>query len=90
MFYLNYFAMHIEVLNLTLFFHVFLTKIKWHLVYYKHLVDVLHSLFKDLVIVRLIHPGSKLNLTDYMFKYNHKTIYRFLDTIEYKLKEDIE
>ncbi len=53
------------------------------------------QLFKDLVIVRLIHPGSKLNLTDYMFKYNHKTIstqtiYRFLDTIEYKLKDDIE
>ena len=44
MFYLNHFVMHIEVLNLTLFFHVFLTKIKQHLIYYKHLVDVWHSL----------------------------------------------
>jgi len=53
------------------------------------------QLFKDLVITRLIHPGSKLNLTNYLLKYTHQeidiqTIYRFLDNIHYNFKDDIE
>jgi len=51
-----------------------------------------YSLFKSLVISRLLYPGSKLYLIDYM-KYFKKEeidknkIYRFLDTI---YKEDIK
>lgn len=53
------------------------------------------ELFSNLVITRLINPGSKLNLVDYMIKYQHKEIsidriYRFLDTIHHKLKDELE
>jgi transposase len=53
------------------------------------------ELFLNLVITRLIHPGSKLKLKDYLIKYVHQdidedTIYRFMDKIHHQLKEQIE
>ena len=54
------------------------------------------KLFKALVISRLLYPGSKLYLIDYLayFKHEHidkNRIYRFLDTIyEEKIKNQIE
>ena len=45
-----------------------------------------HSLFKALVISRILYPGSKLYLADYLEYFKKKTIttdkiYRFLDTL---------
>ena len=53
------------------------------------------ELFKQLVISRIIDPGSKLNLIDYLYIYKHQEfdknhIYRFLDTLNFELKEQIE
>lgn len=53
------------------------------------------ELFKQLVISRIIDPGSKLNLIDYLYIYKHQEldknhIYRFLDTLNFDLKEEIE
>ena len=53
------------------------------------------ELFKQLVISRIIDPGSKLNLIDYLYIYKHQEldknhIYRFLDTLNFNLKEQIE
>lgn len=53
------------------------------------------ELFKQLVISRIIDPGSKLNLIDYLYIYKHQEldknhIYRFLDTLNFDLKEQIE
>jgi transposase len=53
------------------------------------------ELFTQLVISRIIDPGSKLNLIDYMYIYKHThiekdNIYRFLDTLSYQLKDKIE
>ena len=50
------------------------------------------ELFKQLVISRIIDPGSKLNLIDYLYIYKHQEldknhIYRFLDTLNFDLKE---
>ena len=53
------------------------------------------ELFKQLVISRIIDPGSKLNLIDYLYIYKHQEldknhIYRFLDNLSFNLKEQIE
>lgn len=53
------------------------------------------ELFTQLVISRIIEPGSKLNLIDYLYIYKHTNIdkndiYRFLDTLNYELKDKIE
>ncbi len=53
------------------------------------------ELFKQLVISRIIEPGSKLNLIDYLYIYKHQEldknrIYRFLDKLNFNLKEQIE
>lgn len=52
-------------------------------------------LFRHLVITRLVYPGSKLKTIDYLQRYQNKVIskdniYRFLDTLESTLKEQIE
>ena len=55
-----------------------------------------HKLFKALVISRILYPGSKLYLIDYLayFKQEHidkNKIYRFLDTLyQEEIKEQIE
>lgn len=53
------------------------------------------ELFIQLVISRIIDPGSKLNLIDYLHIYKHveidkNEIYRFLDRLNYELKDKIE
>jgi len=53
------------------------------------------KLFKDLVISRIIYQGSKLKLTEYLRRYEHKTIsvqriYRFLDKLHSKYKDIVE
>jgi len=57
--------------------------------------DGSRDLFKHLVLSRLISPGSKLKLVDYLKKHakisvSVHTIYRFLDHITDQLKSDIE
>lgn len=52
-------------------------------------------LLKHLVISRITHPGSKLRLTNYLNETGRQSIsvysiYRFLDKLNNKLKEDIE
>lgn len=52
-------------------------------------------LFRHLVISRLVHPGSKLKTIDYLKRYEGKlyeidTIYRFLDKLHSKYKEQVE
>lgn len=52
-------------------------------------------LFRHLVISRLVHPGSKLKTIDYLKRYQGKlyeidTIYRFLDKLHSKYKEQVE
>ena len=49
------------------------------------------SLFRDLVITRLIYPVSKLKTVDYLFKYRNEIIdveriYRYLDKLYNKQK----
>ena len=53
------------------------------------------QLFKDLVLSRIIYQGSKLKLTDYLRRYEHREIsvqriYRFLDKLNSKYKEQVE
>jgi hypothetical protein len=53
------------------------------------------SLFRHLVITRLVYPGSKLKTIDYLKRYQNldiskDRIYRFLDTLENKLKRQVE
>lgn len=53
------------------------------------------SLFRHLVITRLVYPGSKLKTIDYLQRYQNKiiskdSIYRFMDTLQSNLKEQIE
>lgn len=53
------------------------------------------QMFRHLVIARLTYPGSKLKTIDYLQRYQGKhleisSVYRFLDTLNYKLKEEVE
>ncbi len=53
------------------------------------------QLFKDLVISRITHPGSKLQLSNYLSKNNRKeisvdNIYYFLDKLNSKYKHLVE
>ena len=53
------------------------------------------QLFKDLVLSRIIYQGSKLKLTDYLRRYEHREIsvqriYRFLDKLNSKYKDTVE
>jgi len=52
-------------------------------------------LLKELVISRIVYPGSKLKLTEYLQRYEKRQIsvqriYRFLDTFHCRYKERIE
>jgi len=54
-----------------------------------------HELFRHLVIARLAYPLSKLKTVDYLYRYQGITIdidavYRFLDTLNNSLKEQVE
>ena len=54
-----------------------------------------NTLFKDLVISRIIYQGSKLKLVDYLRRYEHREIsvqriYRFLDKLNSKYKSAVE
>jgi len=61
-----------------------------------HLKNEKEFLFKSLVISRILYPGSKLYLSDYLFYFKNieiteDKIYRFLDTLyEEEIKEEIE
>lgn len=53
------------------------------------------SLFRELVITRLVYPVSKLKTTDYLFKYKNEQIdveriYRYLDKLYNTQKEKIQ
>ena len=53
------------------------------------------SLFKDLVISRITHPGSKLQLSEYLRENNRKeisadNIYYFMDKLNSKYKHQVE
>jgi len=53
------------------------------------------QLFKDLVFSRIIYQGSKLKLTEYLRRFEHKDIsiqriYRFLDKLNHQYKSQIE
>lgn len=53
------------------------------------------KLFKDLVLSRIIYQGSKLKLTDYLRRFEHRDIsvqriYRFLDKLNEKYKNQVE
>ena len=53
------------------------------------------SLFRDLVISRITHPGSKLKLSDYLRQNNKQdisadNIYYFLDKLNKKYKDEVE
>ncbi len=57
--------------------------------------EIKESLFKDLVITRLVYPVSKLKTTDYLFKYKGEqvsvySIYRFLDRLNNELIEKVK
>lgn len=54
-----------------------------------------NQLLRDLVITRLVYPVSKLKTVEYLKKYKDievsvSSIYRFLDKLESKYKEDLE
>ena len=56
---------------------------------------VKNPLFRSLVISRIIYQGSKLKVTQYLQRYEHRDIsvqriYRFLDTFHRHYKEQIE
>lgn len=56
---------------------------------------VQEELFRHLVIARLAYPGSKLKTIDYLYRYQGitvgiNTVYRFLDKLHSKLKEQVE
>ncbi len=49
--------------------------------------QISHSLFRHLVITRLVYPGSKLKTVDYLLRYkgiytNKDRIYRYMDTFD--------
>ncbi|MDZ7739366.1 MAG: hypothetical protein U5K32_11770 [Bacteroidales bacterium] len=53
------------------------------------------SLFRDLVISRITHPGSKLKLVEYLHENKGKeisvySIYRYMDKLSSRYKEQIE
>lgn len=53
------------------------------------------QLFKDLVLSRIIYQGSKLKLTEYLRRFEHRDIsiqriYRFLDKLNHKYKSQVE
>ena len=53
------------------------------------------ELFKELVISRLVYPGSKLKTIDYLARYKNKeisvySIYRYMDKIHKEFKEKVE
>jgi transposase len=57
--------------------------------------SIKESLFRHLVITRLVYPGSKLKTIEYLQRYQNleisiDSIYRFLDTLQSKLKEQVE
>lgn len=58
--------------------------------------NVVHDqLFKDLVLSRIIYQGSKLKLTEYLRRFEHRDIsiqriYRFLDKLNHKYKSHVE
>lgn len=54
-----------------------------------------NDLFRHLVIARLVYPGSKLKTIDYLQRYKNvfvssDRIYRFLDELQNKYKEQVE
>ena len=53
------------------------------------------DLFRDLVMSRLVYPGSKLKTVDYLSRFKNKevsvySIYRYMDKIHKEFKEDVE
>lgn len=57
--------------------------------------QIKEKLFRHLVITRLVYPGSKLKTIDYLQRYQNieiskDRIYRFLDTLQNKLKQQVE
>lgn len=53
------------------------------------------DLFRDLVMSRLVYPGSKLKTVDYLSRFKNKevsvySLYRYMDKIHKEFKEDIE
>jgi hypothetical protein len=53
------------------------------------------DLFMDLVIPRLVYPGSKLKTVNYLSRFKNKevsvySIYRYMDRIHKEFKEDVE
>ena len=62
----------------------------------KRLLKNKYEIFKNLVVSRILYPGSKLYFLDYMFYFKKREIdknivYRFLDTLyEEKIKQQIE
>ena len=62
--------------------------------------SIQEKLFRHLVITRLVYPGSKLKTIEYLQRYQNldisnldisiDSIYRFLDTLQNKLKEQVE
>lgn len=58
-----------------------------------NLID--NPLFKDLVLYRLVYPKSKLKTTEYLYRYEHKSIsedevYRFMDKLHSRYKEVVQ
>lgn len=57
--------------------------------------EIKQDLFRHLVITRLVYPGSKLKTIDYLERYKDVSldiskVYRFLDTLQRELKEQVE
>jgi len=57
--------------------------------------SIKEKLFRHLVITRLVYPGSKLKTIEYLQRYQNieldlDKIYRFLDTLQSKLKQQVE
>lgn len=57
--------------------------------------DIPEKLFRHLVLTRLVNPGSKLKTIDYLERYQgmkigKDAIYRFLDKLHSKYKEEVE
>ena len=53
------------------------------------------SLFKDLVLYRLVYPKSKLKTTEYLYRFSQKQyseddIYRYMDKLHSKQKETVQ
>lgn len=56
---------------------------------------VSEELFKDIVVTRLVYPTSKLKTIDYLYRYTGvqysvDDLYRFLDKLNNKYKEEVE